>query len=171
MMPITSGERLLCEPPDAEELAVAPGATVFVPPTESVTETVTVVEVTDVDGGFPIEEMEVGAPCVFVVGLAPPDEDVNGSIGSGRHDCVSPALMSTSPEYAMARSSPTANWTKFCAGTLVDHTKNIVLRLLNSWSGPWSKLPTLTPRVYGGLPPVQVMLEGTHSVSLSDTLI
>lgn len=87
------------------------------------------------------------------------------------HDVVRPVLMSTKPEYPMTRPSPTANWTYFCAGTSVDQTKNVVLRLLYSSLGPLLKLPMLMPSVYGGLPPVQVMLEGTHSVSESATLI
>ena len=66
MMPITSGERPLCELPDAEALA------------EPVTDTVTVVEAAGVEGSGPAAESEEGAPCVFVVGLDPADEDVDG---------------------------------------------------------------------------------------------
>ena len=131
MMPITSGERPLCELLDAVELFVVEGVAAFVPPTESVTETVTVVEVTDsdVDDGCPVlGEPEAGAPCVFVgLALPPPTVEVNGMAKSGTHSCVSPAWTLMKSEFAMVRLSPTANTTKLLDATSVDQRKNVVL--------------------------------------------
>ena len=116
MIPITSGERPLCELLDAEELFVVPGVAGFVPPTESVTETVMVVEVTnwDVDDGCPVGEPEVGAPCVFVaVGLAlpPPTVEVNGISKSGTQSCVSPAWTPMKSTRTSARRSSSGRQT------------------------------------------------------------
>ena len=137
MMPITSGERLLCALLDAEEVFVVPGVATLVPPTESVTQTVTVVEVTDsdVDDGCPVgePEFEVGAPCVLVeVGLAlpPPTVEVNGMAKSGTQSCVSPASTLMKSEFAMVRLSPTASTTKLLEATSVDQRKNVVVMLV-----------------------------------------
>ena len=95
--PMMSGESVLLELFELADDGVLD--TPADPPKGPVTETVTVVEVTDVVGGGVGEDLEEGAPCVWVPAELPFDSVlVNEAVEGDRHEVSKPAMIWSSSE-------------------------------------------------------------------------